>query len=219
MQARKLEGEIDIKIAAFGRICSNLEYGFSKGESGLASEHVIELKDREVEDLLKQLTDVTTRMSNVIGNAKDGRSHTLVRHRDILRDYSQEYRRLAGIARAAKERAELLGGNESDLSREGNSFMTAGSQDMLMRERGLIDRSNFALDGLLGQAQQVASSLSHQRQLFDSVNSKVGALAARYPVVNSLLNAIRRRKNRDSVILASVVAICILLILIYWAHK
>ena len=39
-QARKLEGEIDVKLAAFGKLCSGFEYGYTKGESGLATEQV-----------------------------------------------------------------------------------------------------------------------------------------------------------------------------------
>ena len=38
LQARKLEGEIDVKLAAFGKLCSGFEYGYTKGESGLATE-------------------------------------------------------------------------------------------------------------------------------------------------------------------------------------
>lgn len=38
MQARKLESELDIKVAAYGKLCSGYEYGYSKGESGLATD-------------------------------------------------------------------------------------------------------------------------------------------------------------------------------------
>jgi hypothetical protein len=40
VQARKLEGELDVKIAAYGKLCSTYEYGYSKGESGLATDQV-----------------------------------------------------------------------------------------------------------------------------------------------------------------------------------
>lgn len=39
-QARKLESELDIKVAAYGKLCSGYEYGYSKGESGLATDQV-----------------------------------------------------------------------------------------------------------------------------------------------------------------------------------
>lgn len=39
-QARKLESELDIKVAAYGKLCSGYEYGYSKGESGMATDQV-----------------------------------------------------------------------------------------------------------------------------------------------------------------------------------
>lgn len=38
MQARKLESELDVKVAAYGKLCSGYEYGYSKGESGMATD-------------------------------------------------------------------------------------------------------------------------------------------------------------------------------------
>lgn len=52
------------------------------------------------------------------------------------------------------------------------------------------------LDDVMGTAQGIAGGLSNQRQIFDTIGSKMSNLGARFPVVNSVLNAIRRRKNR-----------------------
>ena len=52
------------------------------------------------------------------------------------------------------------------------------------------------MDDALGQAQAVASSLSEQRSLFDSIGGKLISVGAKFPVVNGLLNAIRRKKNK-----------------------
>lgn len=44
MQARRLESELDTKLASYAKLCSNLDAGWgSKGESGLATEQVIAL--------------------------------------------------------------------------------------------------------------------------------------------------------------------------------
>ncbi len=42
-QARKLEGELDAKIAAYGKLCSSYETNYSgkRGEGGLATEQVV----------------------------------------------------------------------------------------------------------------------------------------------------------------------------------
>lgn len=176
----------------------------------------MQTKASEIDLLLQRLSEINGNLSGVVSDASDPRAHTLARHRDILHDFTQEYRRLSSIAGAARDRAGLLGGSSFDVSNNNNSSSSSG---LLLRERSILDRSHAAMDGVLGQAQGVASNLTQQRQLFDAIDSKLAAVGARFPVVNSLLNAIRRRKNKDTLVLAGVSAVCLLLILIYWVSK
>ena len=48
----------------------------------------------------------------------------------------------------------------------------------------------------MGTAQAVASSLADQRQTFDNIGGKLMTIGSKFPIVNGLLNAIRRKKNR-----------------------
>ncbi len=75
------------------------------------------------------------------------------------------------------------------------------------------------MDDVLGQATAVQRSLVQQRGVVDTIGDKLYNLGSRFPVVNGLLNAIRRRKSRDSLVLGSVIAGCCLFILIYWLNK
>lgn len=75
------------------------------------------------------------------------------------------------------------------------------------------------LDGVLNQAKTVSSSLGEQRRFVDSVGDRLLSVGAKFPVVNSLMTAIRRKRSRDSVILGSVIGGCVLFILIYWLNK
>ena len=177
---------------------------------------MLQSKSAEIDSALARLSDVNASMSHALSGGTDSRAHTLARHRDILHDFSQEYRRLSSIVGAARDRADLLGGSAGGASAP---LMGSGSAGLLLRERGILDRSNAAVDQVIGQAQGVASSLTGQRQLFDAIDSKVASIGAKFPVVNSILNAVRRRKNRDNLILAGVLCSCIFLILIYWVRK
>lgn len=152
----------------------------------------MQTKSSEIESLLGRLSDVNEGMRSTLSGGGDSRAHTLARHRDILHDFTQEYRRLASVVGAARDRAELLGGQT------GNSTGNQSSMGLLLRERGMLATSNSALDDVMGTAQGIASSLTQQRSIFDNIGGKVSNLGAKYPVVNSLLNAIRRRKNRVS---------------------
>ena len=110
----------------------------------------------------------------------------------------------------------------------------------LLRERGYINSSAAQLDDVIGQAQavrysrttksllfwthtvlfpQAVASLAGQRTLFVDMGAKMGAVGAKFPVVNSLVSAIRRKKSKEAFILAAVVASCTLFTLVYWSYK
>lgn len=212
-----------MKIAAYGKLCTSYEYGYTKGEAGLATDQALQSKSLEIESLLSRLDQVNSSMKPIINTSGDPRSHTFARHNDILSDFSQEFRRLKSVVTAARERASLLGGahgNGTSPSSSSSPIMPNQSgTGLLLRERGLLAGANSALDDVMGMAQGVATGLGQQRTVFDGVGGKLAGLGAKFPVVNSLMNAIRRRKNRDNTILAAVVAVCVLLILIYWVNK
>ncbi len=52
------------------------------------------------------------------------------------------------------------------------------------------------MDDAIGTAQAVAGSLADQRQTFDNIGGKLMTIGSKFPIVNGLLNAIRRKKNR-----------------------
>ena len=49
---------------------------------------------------------------------------------------------------------------------------------------------------MIGQAQAVSSSLGEQRGLFDNIGTKLAGVSGKFPVVNGVLNSIRRKKNK-----------------------
>lgn len=204
-----------MKIAAYGKLSTSYEYGYAKGESGLATDQALDLQAVEISALLTRLGEINESLKSVVGTTGDARSHTVARHRDILHDFNQEFKRLGSVVSAARERASLL-------ENTGNSSPIMPNQSgmgLLLRERGVLSSTHSALDDVMGMAQGVATGLGQQRALFTGIGGKLAGVGSRFPVVNSLLNAIRRRKNRDNVILAGVVALCTLLLLIYWVNK
>ena len=52
------------------------------------------------------------------------------------------------------------------------------------------------LDDVMGTAQAVAGGLGEQRRLFDRIGSRLEDVGARFPLVNSLLGAIRRKRSK-----------------------
>eukprot|EP00878_Enallax_costatus_P021295 GHUV01022541.1.p1 GENE.GHUV01022541.1~~GHUV01022541.1.p1 ORF type:complete len:216 (+),score=32.24 GHUV01022541.1:288-935(+) len=142
-QARKHEGELDVKLAAYGKLCSSFDGGRGRGSGSTADQvtnKIAKQKAREIEALLQLLADINHDMSGVIAGVADSRSHTLARHRDILQDLTQEFRRLDLQLDAARERATLLAGAES-LPLLGVQIHGQSAAGQLLRERATIGTS------------------------------------------------------------------------------
>ncbi|KAF5837898.1 Qb-SNARE, Gos1/GS28-family [Dunaliella salina] len=219
-EARKLEGELDVKLAAYAKLCSGFEANYrlkASDSSSLGADQLAQTKAAEIEGLLHRLSDVNDEMGGFMGGISDSRSHTLARHRDILQEFNQEFRRLNTTLGAARDRVQLLVGS-GDAGHIGLNIAGSGT-GALLRERATIQSSTNAVDEVLLQAQSVSTSLVDQRRVFDSIGDKVLQIGARFPVVNGLLNVIRRKKSKDTLVLSGVIAGCTLLIIIYLLAK
>jgi golgi SNAP receptor complex member 1 len=89
----------------------------------------------------------------------------------------------------------------------------------LIRERNHLAASTAAIDDVLGQAGHVASSLREQGGLFDNIGIKLAAAGAKFPVINGLMNAIRRRRSRDTIVMTAVGVLCSLFLFWYVFRK
>lgn len=216
-EARRLENTLDTKLGQFAKLCSGYEQSYSRGEGGLATDQLMDSKAAELERMLSQLSDVNDRMKGTLAGRSDTRSHTLTRHRDILHDYQQEFRRHNSSLIASRDRVQLLRGSTEKSSLLGSQGHT--SSGALLRERGQISGANSALDEVMGTATAISGRVSEQSQLFENIGNKVLAVGAKFPAINGVINAVRRKKSKDTIILASVIAVCTVLILIYWISK
>lgn len=213
-EARKIENELDTKLAAFGKQCSRYEYG-STGESGMSVATNLTLTSNDIESLIEQLRNINEQIATLSQEGTETRNHhILARHRDILHDFTEEYKRLNSIALSERNRVDLLGSSQGF----GTSQPTS-TQGILLRERGTLDRSHSEIDTVVAQAYGVASSLGQQRQMFDGIDARLALIGAKFPVMNSVMNAIRRKKNRDTLILTGVGSVLFLCMLLYWMNK
>eukprot|EP01025_Chloroclados_australasicus_P062068 TRINITY_DN814_c0_g1_i5.p1 TRINITY_DN814_c0_g1~~TRINITY_DN814_c0_g1_i5.p1 ORF type:complete len:275 (-),score=26.16 TRINITY_DN814_c0_g1_i5:400-1194(-) len=215
-KARKIEGQVEQKLEHFSRSCSNLEAGYNMRADMAGKAETAHKEAKEIEVLLQQLSDVNDEMGASLQGG-DGRQYTLARHREILTDKQHEFRRLNDSLGAARDRSDLLFGQNSSTPLMG--IQVQGNNQLLLRERNTIASSTFAIDSVLGQANEVSNSLSSQRNLFDSIDERLSGLSRRFPVVNGLMNQIKRKRSRDTIILSIVIAVCIIVLVMYWYSK
>ncbi|CAL5340225.1 unnamed protein product [Camellia sinensis] len=187
--------------------------------------------EMEIQSLLEKLLDINDAMSRCAASATPTTSVTqkLARHRDILHEFTQEFKRTKGNINSMREHAELLSSVREDIS----EYKASGSMSprvQLLRERASIHGSishgeilgndlQEEIDDVISQAQSTRAALGSQRAFFGNVEGKVKLLSDKFPIIRGLLGSIRRKKSRDTLILSAVIAACTLFLIIYWLSK
>ncbi|EDV22077.1 uncharacterized protein TRIADDRAFT_50669 [Trichoplax adhaerens] len=228
-KARSLESTIDLKLVSFSRLGTNTNYNIrgTKNESaqsstpllGDDSKHMVDTMALEIEQLLSKLQDVNDNMSdyvNAMGHASPNTTlvHTLQRHRDILQDYRQEFRKTRDNINTCREREELLGDVMNDIHRY-KSAATNRKTDLYLKENEHIRSSERLTDEAINMAMATKENLHSQRKMLGGITNRLSNVANRFPLVNSLIQRVNVRKRRDSIILGCVISTCIILLLLY----
>ncbi|CAJ2669836.1 unnamed protein product [Trifolium pratense] len=207
-----------------GDLCLDSFYlgsGYTDSESPhLGSSRSWKSMEMEIQSLLEKLLDINDSLSRCAASAAQTTStaQKLARHRDILHDFTQEFRRIKGNINSMREHAELLSSVRDDIS----DYKTSGSMSpkkQLLRERAAIHGSISHIDDVISQAQATRAVLDSHRTMFGNVQGKVKLLGDKFPIIRSLLGSIRRKRSRDTLILAAVIAACTLFLIIYWLSK
>ncbi|GER46458.1 Golgi SNAP receptor complex member 1 [Striga asiatica] len=221
-EARKIEGDLDVKLSSYGKLGARFTQGGHVDASSptLGSSRSWKSMEMEIESLLEKLLDVNDSLSRCAASASATTSVTqkLARHRDILHEFTQEFKRIKGNINSMWEHAELLSSVRDDI----NEYKASGSVSprvQVLRERAAIHGSISHVDEVINQAQATRAALGSQRAMFGDVQGKVKLLGDKFPIIRGLLGSIRRKRSRDTLILSAVIAACTLFLIIYWLSK
>ncbi|KAG0319086.1 hypothetical protein BGZ99_005294 [Dissophora globulifera] len=229
-EVRQVEIEIESKLTALSR--SAVKAGQQgAGAGGVGPNNAAgtagtgEDLENNIEDLLEKLNRLVDAMSAHLdaqtqtgGQAPLSTVHLLQKHRDILHDYTREYRKTRQNVRAARDHAQLLSSVQDDIStfkNGGPSGSGMSASDYLLNERARIDGSHRLADSALEQAYATKDDLDRQRTTLLSVNQRITNVASQLPSVGQLIGKIQSRKNRDNVILSCVIGSCVVGVLYF----
>jgi Golgi SNAP receptor complex protein 1 len=131
-QASQVENDIYLKLVSFSKLgASYSQHGSLTGTraegsgsaevGGESSGRVFETMSLEIEQLMNKLTEINDAMQEYINDMTETSPtptmlHMLQRHRDILRNYSQEFSKTKTNIKACREREDLLGSVRRDIS-------------------------------------------------------------------------------------------------------
>ncbi|EIW71552.1 hypothetical protein TREMEDRAFT_28241 [Tremella mesenterica DSM 1558] len=210
--ARALETALGTKLSTYSRLAADI----SRSAGGSR-----EREDREELDegeggykLLEQaIDDLMTLINSPSQPPSASMQHAAQRHRDNLDDYRRDFLRTRNNVEAAVARSNLLGSVRKDI----NDYKSASPSqtDALLADRGRIDSSHRMIDDTLNQAYATREDFAQQRTFLARIDSRLGGVLSQIPGINSLISMIHSRRRRDSIIVACVVAFCVLLLLGY----
>ncbi|KAJ3414281.1 Golgi SNAP receptor complex member 1, partial [Chytridiales sp. JEL 0842] len=218
-QAKQLENELEGRLMHFSKLGSSaagsssasssssgggaLSGGGGEGEGWGSTETA----EREVEELIRKLTTIVNTMASYLDNlpptapSNPSMMHVLQRHRDVLFDYSKEFKRTKANIQSAREHSELLSSVREDI----NSYKHSNMQDYMLQERGKIDNSHSMADMVLEQAYETRENLDSQRKQLFGARTRLGSTLQRFPLVNNLISKINTKKKKDALVLAGVI--------------
>ena len=223
-QARQHENEIDAKLMSFTKLCSNyvahdqLLHLNNDSSSSTSSASSFETMSMEIEKLLERLSDINKRMSEVVPallGPNSTATHTLQRHHEVLQYCRREFERTKMNIRNFKEREDLLHNNSTTTADMTTQGLSSRRQDYYLREMGHLNSAHKSIDSSLEISSMIKKDLADQRRYFHNINTKVNAIANRFPLVNSVLQKIKMKKRKDSLVLGVVIAVCFIILLLY----
>lgn len=220
-QARQVENELDVKLVAY----SKLGAGYGSAPTSVPSDqqpllggddHEVDKTETEIEACLAKLSITNERMCEFSASGSSPSAavtHTLQRHRDILQDYTQEFRRTKTALDASRDRQQLLSGAAADSGYKNGRLNRR--MDHLLKENEHIRNSDRLIDEQIAIAMETREHLGSQRVTFKAIQTRVNDLAHRFPMINSLVQRIQLRKRRDSLVLGAVIGVCLIFFIWY----
>mmetsp|Transcript_6592 Transcript_6592/g.13598 ORF Transcript_6592/g.13598 Transcript_6592/m.13598 type:complete len:231 (+) Transcript_6592:265-957(+) len=217
-EAVNLERQLEDKIGRYQQLAQKLNqsaisHDLSMTEQGTAASLSWDEEatlQQEIQRLLNHLQDlITGRLAQA--SRSPSQKAVVNRYREILLDLRGELEKSRQTVRRAAERRELLQGASSTAIQSGND----PAMDHLLRERNYINNSMNAAGNVIDQAEAVRTDLRFQGRSLRNTQGLLGALTTNIPGLNTLVEQIRRKRSRDDMIVAGVIATCILFTLWY----
>ncbi|KAA8495422.1 Golgi SNAP receptor complex member 1-2 [Porphyridium purpureum] len=192
-------------------------------EASSAAEHV----EKELESLLSHLSSIVSSMKDHVkaiqtpesrsshqsGPPLSAMNHALQRHEEILADYKLDFQKTRRHIASIRQHSELFAAHKSraetgadPLTKEANS---------LYEERASLAASTNVADNSVAQGLTLRDELLRQRANFSAMMDRVQAMGSSVPAINTVINQIKRKKNRDVIIFAIVVSVLTFVTLVW----
>ncbi|CAN0167858.1 unnamed protein product [Pylaiella littoralis] len=176
-EAHRLEADLEVKTQAYSRLSQRMNSDILYDAEDPVDGTQEQLLAGEIDQLLSALGECNERMGVEV--AKGGRkadSAMLQRYREILFDFSTEFKKTSAALQRKRETTELFKSSRADRGPGGGGDL---EQEHLLREQNAIHSSLQSATGVLGQAAEARESLRHQRATLGAASSTLSSMQVR----------------------------------------
>lgn len=171
---------------------------------------------QSITDILHKREDVISKLnrtSEVDMTISTSKLQQLQRHKEVLAEHKNSFSKIQGKIHEERNRNNLLFLIRSDISAHklhNVSSAADNENDYILDERRRVDNANSLADRLLRQAYETRDELYSQRAYLQNALTRIQGVMLSIPGINVLISKINTRRKRDTLILACVIALCIL---------
>lgn len=213
-KAKTLEARLEKKVQNYSAIAQKINADFlCDEENPLIESNDEQILASEIERDLAELYDCIQGMRQTNGSMTNHQEVLVKRYHEIHFDYSTEFKNTSSTVQRKRESVELFMNSSSagkDSNDQGDSSMAK-----LLRERNSIAASMKSINDVISQAFETKNALLGQRNTLSGSNSGLNNLSANVPGFGRLIDGIQRKKFRESLVVAVVVAV-LLCFVIWW---
>lgn len=204
-KAKVLESRLEAKVQKYSTLAQRINADF------LCDEENPLLESKEEQELASDIEEDLNELSFIINGMRDC-SPSPVHHQEVLIkryqeihfDYNTEFKNTSNAVHRKRESLELF-----QSSKKLHADQEDSSVAKLLRERTTIAASMKSINEVISQAFETRNSLSSQRSTLAGASSGLSGLAANVPSFGRLIDGIQRKKYKESLVVAFVVALLI----------
>ncbi|EER31334.1 hypothetical protein CTRG_05064 [Candida tropicalis MYA-3404] len=176
-----------------------------------------ELIIQQIKDLLNRRDEVISKMNRIstmqTSNLSTSKLQQFTRHQEKLNDDKISFNNITNRIIEERNKNNLLFNVQNDINvhkqRENTNI---NGNDYILEESERINNVGNIADRLLQGAFNTRDELLNQRQYLNNAQSQILSSLQNIPGLNVLISKINSRRKRDTLILAFVIAICILIL-------
>jgi len=206
-EIKKLEQEVEVKLSSYSNFSERVEQWNEEADGATFAGD--EISD-ELDLLLQKLAELNRALDE--GSTS---SSIIQHHKTHLDDYAREHRNLKNKVKSALERAQLVGTRRANTA---NKEATVNIDHLFQERAGVHNSSTMAYD-ILGQAHATNERLDDQFRRLTASSYKLRTLTSQFAGISALMGQIKWKKYKNSIIVWSVVAICMCFLLWWWLRS